>query len=64
MLNGTSSKFILDFKAARNNPLITDSPDIDLKGMLTVEGLNMIVDLVGKVEGFLAFEAYTLTDGD
>jgi len=58
LLSGSSSKVALDFKAARNNPLVTGSPDIDLIGTLTVDRVNKFVEFVGKVDEFPAFETY------
>ncbi|KAI9862247.1 MAG: hypothetical protein M1813_004722 [Trichoglossum hirsutum] len=62
-LSGSSSKVVLDFKAARNNPLVTGSPDIDLIGTLTVDRVNKFVEFVGKVDEFPAFEAYVSING-
>jgi hypothetical protein len=58
VLSGSSSKVVLDFKAAENNPLVTASPNIDLVGTLTVDRANGFVEFVGKVDEFPAFEAY------
>ena len=60
---GDSSAVVLDFKAARNNPLVTFSPDIDLVGTLTVDRINKFVEFVGKVDEFPAFEAYVSING-
>lgn len=54
---------MLDFKAARNNPLVRGSPNIDLVGTLTVDRVNRFVEFVGKVDEFPAFEAYVSING-
>lgn len=59
----SSSRVVLGFKAARNNPLVTLSPDIDLEGTLTVDRVNKFVEFVGKVDDFPAFEAYVKING-
>lgn len=59
----SSSTLVLEFKAARNNPRVTLSPDIDLKGTLTVDRVNKFVEFVGKVDEFPAFEAYVKING-
>ena len=61
--SGSSNSVVLDFKAARNNPLVTFSPDIDLVGTLTVDRVNKFVEFVGKVDQFPAFEAYVWING-
>lgn len=62
-LRGDSSVVVLDFKAARNNPLVAFSPDIDLVGTLTVDRVNRFVEFVGLVDEFPAFEAYVSING-
>lgn len=62
-LSGDSNAVVLDFKAARNNPLVTLSPDIDLVGTLTVDRVNRFVEFVGLVDEFPAFEAYVSING-
>lgn len=62
-LSGSASRVVLDFKAARNNPLVTFSPSIDLIGTLTVDRVNKFVEFVGKVDEFPAFEAYVSING-
>lgn len=62
-LSGSSNQVVLGFKAARNNPLVTPSPDIDLVGTLTVDRVNKFVEFVGKVDEFPAFEAYVSING-
>lgn len=59
----SSSRVVLGFKAAQNNPLVTLSPDIDLEGTLTVDRVNKFVEFVGKVDDFPAFEAYVKING-
>lgn len=59
----SASRLVLGFKAARNNPLVTLSPDIDLEGTLTVDRVNKFVEFVGKVDDFPAFEAYVKING-
>lgn len=59
----SSSRIVLGFKAGRNNPLVTFSPDIDLEGTLTVDRVNRFVEFVGKVDDFPAFEAYVKING-
>ena len=54
---------VLDFKAARNNPLVFGSPDIDLKGTLTVDRVGKFVEFVGQVDEFPGFEAYVSING-
>ena len=54
---------VLNFKAARNNPLVPFSPDIDLVGTLTVDRVNRFVEFVGLVDEFPAFEAYVSING-
>ncbi|KAA8641733.1 uncharacterized protein ATNIH1004_010672 [Aspergillus tanneri] len=49
---------VLEFKAARNNPLVTGSPDIDLRGTLTVDREHKFVEFIGTVDDFPAFESY------
>lgn len=61
--SGSSSRVVLEFNAARNNPLVTLSPDIDLKGTLTVDRVNRFVEFVGMVDEFPAFEAYVSING-
>lgn len=61
--SGSASRVVLDFKAARNNPLVTLSPNIDLIGSLTVDRVNKFVEFVGKVDEFPAFEAYVSING-
>ncbi|KAL9100192.1 MAG: hypothetical protein Q9187_009393, partial [Circinaria calcarea] len=63
VLSGSSTKVVLDFKAAENNPLVTGSPNIDLIGTLTVDRVNKFVEFVGKVDEFPAFEAYISING-
>ena len=63
LILGSNNKVILDFKAARNNPLVTGSPDIDLVGTLTVDRVGKFVEFVGKVDDFPAFEAYVSING-
>lgn len=62
-LSGSSSAVVLDFKAARSNPLVAIAPDIDLLGTLTVDRVNKFVEFVGQVDEFPAFEAYVSIDG-
>lgn len=62
-LSGDSNAVVLNFKAARNNPLVTFSPDIDLVGTLTVDRVNKFVEFVGMVDEFPAFEAYVSING-
>ena len=50
-------------KAARNNPSVTLSPNIDLIGTLTVDCVKF-VEFVGKVDEFPAFEAYVSINGN
>ena len=61
--SGSASRVVLDFKAARSNPLVFASPDIDLKGTLTVDRLGKFVEFVGQVDEFPAFEAYASING-
>lgn len=61
--SGSSGRVILVFKAGRNNPLVTFSPNIDLIGTLTVDRINKFVEFVGKVDEFPAFEAYVSING-
>lgn len=63
MKSGSSSKVVLDFKAAKNNPRVTLSPNIDLEGTLTVDRLGKFVEFVGKMDDFPAFEAYVSING-
>lgn len=63
LLSGSSSRVVLDFKAARNNPLVAFSPDIDLVGTLTVDRVDKFVEFQGKVDEFPAFEAYVSING-
>ncbi|KAL4923643.1 uncharacterized protein BDV17DRAFT_276565 [Aspergillus undulatus] len=58
LLTGSNTSVILGFQAARNNPLVTGSPDIDLTGTLIVDRDDKFVEFVGKVDEFPAFEAY------
>ena len=62
-LSGSYDKVVLDFAAARNNPLWLGSPDIDLVGTLTVDRINRFVQFQGKVDEFPAFEAYVSING-
>jgi len=61
--SGSTSKVVLDFKAARNNPLVRLSPDVDMNGVLTVDRVNKFVEFKGKVDDFPAFEAYVQING-
>ncbi|KAF5854843.1 hypothetical protein ETB97_011061 [Aspergillus alliaceus] len=58
LLSGSNTSVVLGFQAARNNPLVTGSPDIDLMGTLIVDHDDKFVEFVGKVDEFPAFEAY------
>ena len=62
-LSGSPDRVVLGFKAARHNPLVTGSPDIDLVGTLTVDRVGRFVEFVGKVDEFPAFEAYASING-
>lgn len=61
--SGNNNKVVLDFKAAKNNPLVFASPKIDLVGTLTVDRVNKFVEFVGEVDEFPAFEAYVSING-
>ncbi|THC97665.1 hypothetical protein EYZ11_002828 [Aspergillus tanneri] len=63
VLKGSSTRVVLEFQAAQNNPLVTGSPDIDLIGTLTVDRVDQFVEFVGKVDEFPAFEAYVSING-
>lgn len=54
---------MLSYSAARNNPLVAFSPDIDLTGTLTVDRVGKYVEFVGLVDEFPAFEAYVSING-
>ncbi|CAG8631686.1 15732_t:CDS:10 [Dentiscutata erythropus] len=56
--SGSYERVELRFSAARNNPLVTGSPDIDLKGTLVIDRKKKIFSFKGKVDDFPAFEAY------
>jgi hypothetical protein len=60
---GSSSRVVLDFKAAGANPLVFAAPNIDLEGTLTLDRVNQYIEFVGKVDNFPAFEAYVSING-
>lgn len=60
---GSSSRVVLDFKAAGANPLVFAAPNIDLEGTLTLDRVAGFVEFFGKVDQFPAFEAYVSING-
>lgn len=59
----SDSVLTLDLEAASNNGCFSGSPDIDYEGTLTLNKVTRILEFVGKVDDFPAFESYVLVNG-